>query len=40
MGDLFYHQLVLMEQMGVSLADIEQELALRHRVPSTPKENQ
>ena len=31
MGDLFYHQLVLMEQMGVSLADIESELALRHR---------
>lgn len=30
-GDLFYHLLVLMEQMGVSLADIENELALRHR---------
>lgn len=30
-GDLLYHLLVLMEQMGVSLADIEQELALRHR---------
>ncbi len=40
MGDLFYHQLVLMEQMGVSLADIEQELALRHRAPSSSKENQ
>ena len=33
-GDLFYHLLVLMEQMGVSLADIEQELALRHRIPA------
>ena len=33
-GDLFYHLLVLMEQMGVSLSDIEQELALRHRIPA------
>ncbi len=30
-GDLLYHLLVLMEQMGVSLADVEGELALRHR---------
>ena len=33
-GDLFYHLLVLMEQMGVSLSDVEQELALRHRIPT------
>jgi phosphoribosyl-ATP pyrophosphohydrolase/phosphoribosyl-AMP cyclohydrolase len=32
-GDLFYHLLVLMEQMGVTLSDIETELALRHRTP-------
>jgi len=30
-GDLVYHLLVLMEQMGVSSADINRELALRHR---------
>ena len=30
-GDLLYHLLVLMAQQGVSLADIEQELALRHK---------
>lgn len=30
-GDLVYHLLVLMEAMGVSLADIQQELSLRHR---------
>lgn len=30
-GDLVYHLLVLMEQMGVTLADIEAELAKRHR---------
>lgn len=29
-GDLLYHYLVLLEQMGVSLADIEKELRLRH----------
>ena len=37
-GDLLYHLLVLMEQMGVSLADVERELALRHRTSTTPKE--
>ncbi|MDD6584973.1 MAG: bifunctional phosphoribosyl-AMP cyclohydrolase/phosphoribosyl-ATP diphosphatase HisIE [Bacteroidales bacterium] len=30
-SDLLYHSLVLLEQMGVSLDDIERELALRHR---------
>ena len=30
-GDLLYHLLVQMAQQGVSLADIEQELALRHK---------
>ncbi len=30
-GDLLFHLLVLMRQMGVSLADLEAELALRHR---------
>lgn len=30
-ADLLYHYLVLMESQGVSLADIERELALRHR---------
>lgn len=34
-GDLLYHLLVLMEQMGVSLSDVENELALRHR-PTPP----
>lgn len=34
-GDLLYHLLVLMEQMDVSLSDIQNELALRHR----PKES-
>ena len=29
-SDLVYHLLTLMEQMGVSIADIEKELALRH----------
>ena len=29
--DVMYHYLVLLEQMGVSLSDIESELALRHR---------
>ncbi|MDE5967920.1 MAG: bifunctional phosphoribosyl-AMP cyclohydrolase/phosphoribosyl-ATP diphosphatase HisIE, partial [Muribaculaceae bacterium] len=29
-GDLLYHYLVLLEQMGVTLADIEAELHLRH----------
>lgn len=29
-GDLIYHYLVLLEQMGVSLEDIEKELLLRH----------
>ncbi len=30
-ADLIYHLLVLLESMGCSLEDIEQELALRHR---------
>ncbi len=30
-ADLLYHYLVLMEQMGVSISDIEKELAARHR---------
>lgn len=30
-SDLLYHYLVLMEQMGVSIADVEKELAFRHR---------
>lgn len=30
-SDVMYHYLVLLEQMGVSLSDIEKELALRHR---------
>ncbi|MDD6363995.1 MAG: bifunctional phosphoribosyl-AMP cyclohydrolase/phosphoribosyl-ATP diphosphatase HisIE [Bacteroidales bacterium] len=30
-SDLVYHLLVLLEQMGCSLADLEHELALRHR---------
>lgn len=30
-GDLLFHLLVLMRQMGVSLRDIEAELALRHK---------
>ena len=30
-SDLVYHLLVLMEEMGVSISDIEEELALRHR---------
>ncbi len=30
-SDLVYHLLVLCEQMGVSLEDLEKELALRHR---------
>ena len=29
--DVMYHYLVLLEQMGVSLSDIEKELAIRHR---------
>ena len=29
--DLVYHFLVLMEEMGVGIGDLEQELALRHR---------
>ncbi|MBO7604067.1 MAG: bifunctional phosphoribosyl-AMP cyclohydrolase/phosphoribosyl-ATP diphosphatase HisIE [Bacteroidales bacterium] len=35
-GDLLYHLLVLMEEMNVSLADIQQELALRHRKTVPP----
>jgi len=31
-SDLIYHLLVLMEQMGCSIADVERELALRHKV--------
>ena len=30
-SDAVYHMLVLMEQMGVSISDLEKELALRHR---------
>ena len=30
-SDLIYHLLVLLEQQGVSLADLERELAFRHR---------
>ena len=30
-SDVIYHMLVLMEQMGVSISDLESELALRHR---------
>lgn len=30
-SDLIYHYLVLLEQMGVSISDLENELALRHR---------
>lgn len=30
-SDLIYHMLALMEQMGVSIRDLESELALRHR---------
>lgn len=30
-SDVMYHYLVLLEQMGVSLSDIEEELALRHK---------
>ena len=29
-GDLLYHYLVLMEQMGISITDLEHELRLRH----------
>ncbi len=31
-SDLIYHLLVLMEQMGCSIEDMERELALRHKV--------
>ena len=30
-SDLVYHLLVLMESLGVSVSDLERELALRHR---------
>ena len=30
-GDLIYHLLVLIEQMGFTIADLESELAKRHR---------
>lgn len=30
-SDVIYHYLVLLEQMGVSIADLEKELSLRHR---------
>lgn len=30
-SDVFYHLMVLMESMGVSLSDIEHELSLRHK---------
>lgn len=30
-GDLIYHSLVLMEQMGVSIKDLEKELSFRHK---------
>ena len=29
-GDLMYHYLVMLEQMGVSLEEVEHELLLRH----------
>ncbi|MBQ0006881.1 MAG: bifunctional phosphoribosyl-AMP cyclohydrolase/phosphoribosyl-ATP diphosphatase, partial [Alistipes sp.] len=29
-SDLVYHTLVLMESMGVSIADLESELKIRH----------
>lgn len=32
-GDLMYHYLVLLEDMGVTLEDLERELALRHGKP-------
>ncbi len=31
LSDLFYHTLVLMAQLGVTLADVEAELERRHR---------
>ena len=30
-GDLVYHLMVLMEQMGFDSKDLEEELALRHK---------
>ena len=30
-SDLIYHFLVLMEEMGVSIEDLEEELSYRHR---------
>ena len=30
-GDLVYHLLVLCEQMGFSIKDLEEELAIRHK---------
>ena len=30
-GDLVYHMLVLMEEMGVSIEELERELHLRHQ---------
>ena len=30
-GDLVYHLLVLCEQMGFSIKDLEEELAVRHK---------
>jgi phosphoribosyl-ATP pyrophosphohydrolase len=31
LADLFYHTLVLMAQLGISLADVEERLRERHR---------
>lgn len=33
LSDLFYHTLVLMNQLGVTLADVEAELEQRHARP-------
>jgi phosphoribosyl-ATP pyrophosphohydrolase len=32
LGDLFYHTLVLMAQLGISLDDVDDELRRRHKV--------
>jgi phosphoribosyl-ATP pyrophosphohydrolase/phosphoribosyl-AMP cyclohydrolase len=34
LSDLFYHTLVLMAQLGISLADVDAELARRHALSS------
>jgi phosphoribosyl-ATP pyrophosphohydrolase len=33
LSDLFYHTLVLMAQLGITLEDVEAELERRHRSP-------